>query len=95
MKFILTLDALQSLLFLSAAASVSGLKTLERNFATSMETASDYGAFMEKFTLPPNSAPSLPLNSLTFAVKEMYVLFFLHHNILIVSKFSFADLKVS
>ncbi|KAG5075905.1 hypothetical protein JHK84_057136 [Glycine max] len=37
-----------------------------------METASDYGAFMEKFTLPPNSAPSLPLNSLTFAVKEIF-----------------------
>ncbi|XP_014513285.1 amidase 1 [Vigna radiata var. radiata] len=38
-----------------------------------METASDdYGAFMEKFTLPPNSAPDLPLNSLTFAIKEIF-----------------------
>ncbi|RDX82585.1 Amidase 1, partial [Mucuna pruriens] len=55
-----------------ASTSVSGLKTLERSSATGMETASDYGAFMEKFILPPNSAPSLPLNSLTFAVKEMF-----------------------
>lgn len=83
------------MIFLLASSSISGLKTLDRSFTTGMETASDYGAFTEKFTLPPNSAPSLPLNSLTFAVKEMYVLFFLHHNILIVSKFSFADLKVS
>ncbi|BAT95040.1 Amidase 1 [Vigna angularis] len=38
-----------------------------------METASDdYGAFMEKFTLPPNSVPDLPLNSLTFAIKEIF-----------------------
>ncbi|XP_020204786.1 amidase 1 [Cajanus cajan] len=37
-----------------------------------METASDYGAFMEKFTLPPNSAPALSPNSLTFAVKEIF-----------------------
>jgi len=42
-----------------------------------METASgDYGAFMEKFTLPPKSAQDLPLNSLTFAIKEMYVFSF-------------------
>ncbi|XP_068492896.1 amidase 1 isoform X4 [Phaseolus vulgaris] len=38
-----------------------------------METASgDYGAFMEKFTLPPKSAQDLPLNSLTFAIKEIF-----------------------
>lgn len=38
-----------------------------------METASDYGAFMEKFILPPNSSsPDLPLNSLTFAVKDIF-----------------------
>ncbi|CAI8603401.1 unnamed protein product [Vicia faba] len=38
-----------------------------------METASDYGAFMEKFILPPTSSSSdLPLNSLTFAVKDIF-----------------------
>lgn len=34
----------------------------------------DYGAFIEKFILPPTptSSPSqLPLNGLTFAVKDM------------------------
>jgi len=50
-----------------------------------METASDdYGAFMEKFTLPPNSAPDVPLNSLTFAIKDMYVFFLSSHNISVV-----------
>ncbi|TKY52205.1 Amidase 1 [Spatholobus suberectus] len=38
-----------------------------------METPADYGAFMEKFTLlPPSSSPALPLNSLTFAVKDIF-----------------------
>ncbi|KAJ1387450.1 Amidase signature domain [Sesbania bispinosa] len=37
-----------------------------------METASDYGAFMEKFIIQPNSSPDLLLNSLTFSVKDMY-----------------------
>lgn len=43
-----------------------------------MATDSEYGAFMEKFILrpsPPLSSPSeLPLNGLTFAVKDMWVL---------------------
>ncbi|XP_004495736.1 amidase 1 [Cicer arietinum] len=38
-----------------------------------METASDYGAFIEKFILPPtSSSPDHPLNSLTFAVKDIF-----------------------
>ncbi|KAK7344229.1 hypothetical protein VNO77_13596 [Canavalia gladiata] len=37
-----------------------------------MEIASDYGAFMQKFILPPTSSPSLPLSSLTFAVKDIF-----------------------
>ncbi|XP_061338008.1 amidase 1-like [Gastrolobium bilobum] len=37
-----------------------------------METASDYGAFMDKFILPPSSSPGLPLNSLTFAIKDIF-----------------------
>ncbi|KAK7277914.1 hypothetical protein RJT34_22933 [Clitoria ternatea] len=37
-----------------------------------METASDFGAFKEKFTLPPTSSLALPLNSLTFAVKDIF-----------------------
>uniref|UniRef100_A0A7N2R0N9 Amidase domain-containing protein n=1 Tax=Quercus lobata TaxID=97700 RepID=A0A7N2R0N9_QUELO len=38
-----------------------------------MAKVSDYGAFMEKFFLQPSpSAHELPLNSLTFAVKDIY-----------------------
>ncbi|KAK4273482.1 hypothetical protein QN277_021872 [Acacia crassicarpa] len=38
-----------------------------------MATDSDYGAFMEKFILPPSSStPGLPLSSLSFAVKELF-----------------------
>ncbi|XP_065627541.1 amidase 1 isoform X1 [Quercus suber] len=38
-----------------------------------MAKDSDYGAFMEKFVLQPSpSAHELPLNSLTFAVKDIY-----------------------
>ncbi|MED6160809.1 Amidase 1 [Stylosanthes scabra] len=40
-----------------------------------METSSDYGAFMERFLLPPSSSPQqppLPLSSLTFAVKDIF-----------------------
>ncbi|MED6207503.1 Amidase 1 [Stylosanthes scabra] len=40
-----------------------------------METSSDYGAFMERFLLPPTSSPPqplLPLSSLTFAVKDIF-----------------------
>ncbi|CAL0320982.1 unnamed protein product [Lupinus luteus] len=40
-----------------------------------METSSDYGAYVEKFLLsPPTSPPhaALPLNSLTFAVKDIF-----------------------
>ncbi|KAG6404620.1 hypothetical protein SASPL_136871 [Salvia splendens] len=36
-------------------------------------SASDYGAFMEKFSLlPPSSSQHLPLASLTFAVKDIF-----------------------
>lgn len=36
---------------------------------------SDYGAFMEKFSLLPDpSSQNLPLTGLTFAVKDMLVL---------------------
>jgi hypothetical protein len=39
---------------------------------TDMARDSDYGAFMEKFLLQPSpSADVLPLNALTFAVKDM------------------------
>ncbi|OIW07124.1 hypothetical protein TanjilG_10097 [Lupinus angustifolius] len=40
-----------------------------------METSSDYGAYVDKFLLsPPTSSPhaALPLNSLTFAVKDIF-----------------------
>ncbi|XP_027364875.1 amidase 1 isoform X2 [Abrus precatorius] len=37
-----------------------------------MEKPSDYGAFMEKFVLQQSSSPALPLNSLTFAVKDIF-----------------------
>ncbi|RYR39129.1 hypothetical protein Ahy_A09g044579 isoform B [Arachis hypogaea] len=41
-----------------------------------METSSNYGAFMERFLLPPSSSPPghapLPLTSLTFAVKDIF-----------------------
>ncbi|KAA8545097.1 hypothetical protein F0562_019881 [Nyssa sinensis] len=38
-----------------------------------MSRDSDYGAFMEKFILQPSSSPhQLPLNALTFAVKEIF-----------------------
>ncbi|KAB1202221.1 Amidase 1 [Morella rubra] len=38
-----------------------------------MARGSDYGAFMEKFLLQPSSSPHvLPLNSLTFAVKDIF-----------------------
>ncbi|KAF7805130.1 Amidase 1 [Senna tora] len=38
-----------------------------------MATVSDYGAFTEKFILPPSSShPGLALNSLTFAIKEIF-----------------------
>ncbi|KOM55020.1 hypothetical protein LR48_Vigan10g091200 [Vigna angularis] len=60
-----------------------------------METASDdYGAFMEKFTLPPNSVPDLPLNSLTFAIKEMYVFSLSSHNISVVKIHFFCKLNL-
>ncbi|XP_058743445.1 amidase 1-like [Vicia villosa] len=39
-------------------------------FSTIMD--SDYGAFVEKFNLHLDSSPSLPLNSLTFSVKDMF-----------------------
>ncbi|XP_076883777.1 amidase 1-like [Bidens hawaiensis] len=32
----------------------------------------DYGAFMDKFILPPPAAADLPLNHLTFAVKDIF-----------------------
>ncbi|CAL0316576.1 unnamed protein product [Lupinus luteus] len=40
----------------------------------SMETSSDYGAYVEKFLLQPISSPHvvLPLSSLTFAVKDIF-----------------------
>ncbi|KAG6702087.1 hypothetical protein I3842_07G016800 [Carya illinoinensis] len=38
-----------------------------------MARDSDYGAFMEKFLLQPSSSPhELPLNSLTFAIKDIF-----------------------
>ncbi|KAJ9173959.1 hypothetical protein P3X46_017041 [Hevea brasiliensis] len=38
-----------------------------------MERSSDYGAFMEKFVLKPSSSShELPLNGLTFAVKDIF-----------------------
>ncbi|GAV63177.1 Amidase domain-containing protein [Cephalotus follicularis] len=38
-----------------------------------MAKDSDYGAFMEKFLLQPSSSPhQLPLNALTFAVKDIF-----------------------
>ena len=44
------------------------------------ERDSDYGPFMEKFVLQPSpSAHELPLNALTFAVKDMSVLITLFH----------------
>ncbi|KAF2307196.1 hypothetical protein GH714_025388 [Hevea brasiliensis] len=40
-----------------------------------MERSSDYGAFMEKFVLKPSSSShELPLNGLTFAVKDSFTL---------------------
>ena len=45
--------------------------------SSDMAIDSDYGAFMEKFVLQPSpSAHELPLNSLTFAVKDMSVLIY-------------------
>ncbi|TKY52096.1 Amidase 1 [Spatholobus suberectus] len=37
-----------------------------------MGTSSNYGAFMKRFILQLNHSPDVPLNSLTFAVKDMY-----------------------
>ncbi|KAJ9131481.1 hypothetical protein P3X46_035137 [Hevea brasiliensis] len=37
-----------------------------------MARSSDYGAFMEKFVLKPSSSHELPLNGLTFAVKDIF-----------------------
>ena len=43
--------------------------------SSDMAKDTDYGAFMEKFVLQQSSSPrELPLNSLTFAVKDMSVL---------------------
>ncbi|KAE8688827.1 Amidase 1 [Hibiscus syriacus] len=53
-----------------------GRKELIMNIVATVEsgeTSMEYGAFMEKFILQPNSSSQqLPLSGLTFAVKEMF-----------------------